>query len=177
VYQASCYVFFVCHDNSLLHNIGHDSYDRCVYDLSPTNVLPVPALVLSNLCAANLQLAWCDLTGCRNLVEFSSSSTALRQLQAASCGRLYSLTLASAQLQKLILTNCSALSDVHTVCSATMGSCNSTAPSWQRQEGQQPQGHWKAGGKGRRALAALDIKGCSTLSAVAAAKLAAVMAA
>jgi len=141
-------------------------------------VLSVPVLVLSNLCAANLQLAWCDLTGCRNLVEFSSSSTALRQLQAASCGRLYSLTLASAQLQKLILTNCSALSDVHTVGSATMGSCNRTAPSWQRQEGQQLQGdQWKAGGRGRRALAALDIKGCSTLSAVAAAKLAAVMAA
>jgi hypothetical protein len=68
--------------------------------------------------AAQLQLESVDITGCRNLGAFSSSSPCLTTLDASACSRLHSLTLASRSMRLLQLANCGQLSEVYVAAAA-----------------------------------------------------------
>lgn len=152
---------------SWLNHVGHTAADVCPFHLSSI-LLSLYGLLLP---AAQLQLESCDITGCRNLAAFSSSSPSLRELTASACGRLYSLTLASTALQALQLANCSQLSQVHVAAAGA-----APAPG-KRAAGSSSKGRAVAVEAGPRvALRGLNVNGCLNLSADAKARLAAAVA-
>lgn len=148
--------------------------------------------------AGNLHLESIDLSGCRYLATFSSSSPCLHHLVAASCGRLHTLTLASRQVRTLLLPNCSQLTNVHVapagsaaaaqvpaaaVAGAGPVAAGSHAGRLEHAGGGSGAGASSGsnggGGGGRRSVAGrprLDTKGCPRLSAAARGVLQAAMA-